>query len=278
MFLVIARTDTIEPRWQAGRYGVQLLGVDFSQLKPGNSVAIDGETLGYPIERLADLPPGDYFIQAVLSKYTQFKRSDGKTIWMRNDQWEGQNWRSSPGNIASEVKKLTVRAGQRQTVKIEVTSQQRNLMELVNGTNGRSGEQLHIWSAVFGPIGNDGYFKPLFDKRTREIDSTVAQYWKEQFDLRNYLQTHWKEVGPKLAGKLHVTCGRKDDFAVNVGVYYTEEFLESTRDPYYAGSFDYGERGGHGWSPYSGSQLLRIMSEHITQHAPAGSDVKSWKY
>ena len=51
-----------------------------------------------------------------------------------------------------------------------MTSQQRNYFELVNGTHGRSGEQIDIWSAVFGPIGKDGYFEPLFDKRTGVIN------------------------------------------------------------------------------------------------------------
>ena len=55
-----------------------------------------------------------------------------------------------------------------------MTSQQRNYFELVNGTHGRSGEQIDIWSAVFGPIGKDGYFEPLFDKRTGVINKQVA--------------------------------------------------------------------------------------------------------
>ncbi len=396
MFLAIARTDTIEPRLRVGRYGVQLFGVDFEQLQPGSAVTIDETTLGYPIERLSELPPGDYRIQAVLHKYTKFERSDGRTLWMHMDQWEGQDWRYSPGNLVSEVKKLTVSPGQNETIKIEVTrvlppieipkdtkwvkrikiqskiltkfwgqpiylgatvllpkgyddhpsvhyptiydqghfthappfrfrengdfykewtsedlprfiavtlqhpspyfddsyavnsanngpygdavhqelipeiekrfrcipqayahvltggstggwesfalqvfypdfyagtwsfspdpldfrnvegidiykdknafykqhdwytvptintrspetgeailtSQQRNRMELVHGTKGRSGEQLDIWSAVFGPVGDDGYSKPLFNKSTGEIDSTVAQYLEGTF-------------------------------------------------------------------------------------------------
>ena len=50
---------------------------------------------------------------------------------------------------------------------IRQTAQQRYWMELVNGTHGRSGTgQQDIWQAVFGPIGSDGYFKPLVDSRT----------------------------------------------------------------------------------------------------------------
>ncbi len=55
-----------------------------------------------------------------------------------------------------------------------LTSQQRNAFELVSGTRGRSGEQFDIWSAVFGPLGEDGYFRPLFDKRTGALDRSVA--------------------------------------------------------------------------------------------------------
>jgi hypothetical protein len=493
MFLAISRRDTVEPRMRVGRYGVQLFGVDFEQLRPGTPVTIDGLTLGYPVKHIPELLPGDYLVQAILNKYTEFKRADGHILWMHMDQWEGQDWRWSPGNVVSEVKKLTVRKGQKETVTLEVTkvlppietpmdtrwvkririqssiltkfwgqpiylgatvllpkgyeehpsvfyptlydqghfstappfhfrengefykewtsddlprfivvtlqhpspyfddsyavnsanngpygdaihtelipeierqfrciprsyalvltggstggwesfalqvfypdfyggtwsfapdpldfrnveginiykdrnafykthewytvpttntrspetgepmltSLQRNTMELVHGTKGRSGEQLDIWSAVFGPVGDDGYFKPLFNKSTGEIDSTVALYWKEHFDLRNYLQTHWKEIGPRLVGKLHVFCGRMDDFFLNFGAYFTEEFLESTRDPYYAGSCTYGAKGGHGWRPFSNAQLLRIMADHISQNAPPGSDVKSWKY
>ncbi len=83
---------------------------------------------------------------------------------------------------------------------IRQTSEERNHFELVNGTHGRSGEQLDIWSAVFGPLGEDGYFEPLFDKRTGEMNPAVAQYWKDHYDLRYYLEKNWYTVGPKLTG------------------------------------------------------------------------------
>ena len=54
---------------------------------------------------------------------------------------------------------------------IRQTSEERNRFELVNGTHGRSGEQIDIWSAVFGPLGEDGYFDPLFDKTNRRHES-----------------------------------------------------------------------------------------------------------
>jgi hypothetical protein len=163
---------------------------------------------------------------------------------------------------------------------VQFTSRQRNYYELVMGTKGRSGEQLDIWSAVFGPLGEDGYFKPLFDKRTGEIDPEVALYWKENYDIRHYLETNWESVGPKLVGKLHIIAGDMDNFYLNVGCYYLEEFLESTTDPYYEGSFTFGARGSHGYRPeeLSGLKLYRVMAVHITENAPPGENTGSWKY
>jgi len=486
MFLIITKTDSIEPRLQVGRYGTQFFGVDFENLKPGQSVTISASTLGYPVNAFNDIAPGNYYVQAVLCKYTEFKRSDGHTLWMHMDQWEGQDWRSSPGNAYSKVQKVginetdsygvaltadkvippievpadtkwvkhikirsellskfwgqsiyigatillpngydenpgkhyptiyqeshfslnapfrfnddpensfykdwtsdgfpefiavtlqhptpyfddsyavntvnngpygdaiqqelipeiekqyrcipegwarlltggstggwesfavqvfypdfyggtwslypdpldfrnveginiyadknafykehewykvpTINTRDRVTGEARLTSQQRNTMELVNGTKGRSGGQLDIWSAVFGPVGDDGYFKPLFDKSTGVIDPSVAQYWKENFDLRYYLEKNWTTVGPKLVGKLNVFCGRNDDFFLNFGVYYMEDFLTKTTNPNYAGSFTYGERGGHGWQPYSDGQLIRVMDAYLKKTHPS---------
>lgn len=492
MFLVISKDDSIAPRLKVGRYGTQFFGADFENLPPGAAVVIDSTTLGYPIERLIELPAGTYYIQAVINKYTRFERADGHTVWMHNDQWEGQNWRRSPGNVYSPVQKVRLDPQRNQTIRLQVTevippiqiprdtkwvkrfkikstvlstfwgrpiylgatvllprgyeehpdvryptvyqhghfslrapfrfetdsafaaawksedfprfiavtlqhptpyfddsyavnsanngpygdaihqelipeierrfrtipsayarvltggstggwiafalqvfypdfyggcwafapdpldfrnveginiyqdrnafykehewyrvpiintrshqtgeailtSRQRNMMELVNGTRGRSGQQLDIWCAVFGPVGDDGYFKPMFDKHTGEIDPEVAQYWKENYDLRYYLSRNWEKIGPKLVGKLHVICGHYDNFFLNFGVYFMEEFLEQTRNPYYAGSFTYGARGGHGWRPYSNAHLLRMMAEHIAKNAPPGAKTQAWK-
>src|SRR6185437_15129142 len=119
MFLVISRTDSIEPRLQVGRYGTQFFGVDFENLQPSKEVIVDGTILGYPINNLKDVPAGEYYIQAVLNKYTEFKRSDGHTLWMHMDQWEGQDWRRSPGNLYSKVQKITINQESRQSIKLE---------------------------------------------------------------------------------------------------------------------------------------------------------------
>lgn len=495
MFLIITKKEKKEPRFQVSRYAPQLFGLDFKNLQPGETVTIDSTTLGYPINKLCDLPPDEYFVQAVLNKYTKFERKDGHVVWMHMDQWEGQRWNRSPGNIYSKVKKLSLDPKKDQMVHLKVnqvippveippdtqwvkrfkiksrlltefwgqpiylgatvllpkgyqehpethyptlyqhghfslrapfgfkeeeknefyhqwispdfprfivvkiqhptpyfddsyavnsanngpygdaihqelipeiekrfrtipqsyarvltggstggwisfalqvlhpdfyggtwsfapdpldfrnveginiyedknafykhhdwykvpipntrkpetgeiilTSKQRNTMELVHGTKGRSGQQLDIWSAVFGPVGEEGYFKPLFDKRTGEIDPDVAEYWKKNYDMRYYMETNWDKLAPKLVNKIHVFCGRMDHFYLNVGVYHMEDFLKSLKNPFRVSSFMYGDTGGHGWHPYSSGELFKMMAEHITHHAPPDADTDSWKY
>src|SRR2546425_1922794 len=77
------------------------------------SAVIDGSTLGYPVASLTDIPAGDYRVQALLSVYTEFHRADGHTLWLHDDQWEGQQFNKSPGNLVSEVERvhLDPRAG-----------------------------------------------------------------------------------------------------------------------------------------------------------------------
>ena len=492
MFVIIAKNDEREPRNQVGRTGTPFWGVDVVDLKAGEAAIINDKLIGSPLESLAEIPEGDYYVQALFNKYTKFERSDGHVLWMHKDQWEGQRWRRSPGNIHSEVKKVHIDPkttdkielvvtqvippvevpedtdhvkrikikseilsefwgqpmyigatillprdyetkpdvyypsihyhghfstrppfrfnGEREFDKkwlginfprfiaitfqhpcpyfddsyavnspncgpfgdaihqelipkieeefrcipepyarvltggstggwisfalqvlypdfyggtwsfapdplhfsnvegidiyndenayykihewrkvptpntivpatglVSTTSKQRNYYELACGTKGRSGEQIDIWSAAFGPLGEDGYFKPLFDKVTGAIDPEVAKYWGEHYDMRNYLEKNWLQIGPSLVGKLHVICGDRDNYQLNFGAYKTEEFLESTRNPYYAGTFTYGARGSHGYRPMSSEQLVQIMAQHIMKNTPPG-EKKDWMY
>ena len=140
------------------------------------------------------------------------------------------------------------------------------------GSRGRSGEYLEAWEAAFGPLGADGYPRPLWDRKTGKIDREVAHYWREKgYDLRHYLAENWKTIGPDLIGKIHLYCGDMDDYYFNLPVYMLENFLEGTANPYYAGSFSYGRpMKGHGWHPMNNADLLREMAKHIEKNRPAG--------
>ncbi len=164
------------------------------------------------------------------------------------------------------------------------TMEQMNRYELVQGTHSRSGEQLDTWQAVFSTVGDDGYPKPIFNKRTGEIDHEVAKYWKEHYDLSAIMQRDWKTLGPKLAGKLHLYVGEADTFYLDRAVHLLKDYLESTTDPYYHGTFDFGVRKPHCYAgdfdPAIGlnQHYWPEMVKHMEQTAPAGADLKSWKY
>lgn len=504
VYAIISRDSTREPRLQVGRVGAPLFGHDVERLAPGAPATITGMDLGTPVFDMADIPAGDYWVQPVVNVYSEFKRADGHVLWMHDDQWEGQNWSRSPGNIygtptkvhfdpkVKSVVKLVadkvippiqvaadneyvqrikfqspsltkfwgrpiflgatlllprdyktstisypvnyiqghfglaapygfeqapggrgVAAGARSfkddwmadnfprmiavtfqhptpyfddsyavntanmgpygdalmnelipeiekryrvikepwarwlsggstggweslalqiyhpdffggtwstcpdpvtftdvegvnmykddnaffkkysewqltpTVnsrevngEIRQTAQQRYWMELVNGTHGRSGTgQQDIWQATFGPVGEDGYFKPAVDSRTGKIDHTVTDYWREHYDLLYYLQKNWPTVGPKLVDKIHVYVGNMDSFFLDRATREMEAWMKTTSNPHYEGYFVYGDQKPHCWNgPESNAERLKQMAEHGLRHMPAGTTTPWWKY
>jgi hypothetical protein len=520
VFLFISKSGSTEPRL---RNGATFLGADVHAARPGDAAVIDGSTLGYPAHSLAELPPGDYYVQAVLNVYTEFHRADGHVIWAHMDQWEGQNFSISPGNLVSEPKKLHLDSGGGYNFKIslakslppiappadtqwvkhikfeskllskfwgrpiyvgatvllpkgydthpevsypviwlqghfsydapfgfstepdqpgakswarqreEWTAQHLNNMpEPPPGThyngalmNVESGYEFYqAWnagnfprmiavtfqhptpyfddsygvnSATVGPygdaimnelipsveerfrtirqsyarvltggstggwgalaiqlyhpdffggtwsfypdpvdfrryyggvdlykddnaftekpgrvfagggesnrktsqlirvldtqdagfewdkltaVGSDGYPKPVWDLATGKIDRQVVQYMREQnYDLREFLDRSWPRIGSQLVGKIHVYIGDEDNGYANLAVYMLEDFLENTKNPYYAGSFQYGRpMKGHGWQPTTNAELVRTMSKQIEEHAPATEKTAAWQY
>jgi len=505
VFIMISRTNNREVRLQVSRTGIPLFGLDVEELAPGETAVIDGSTLGAPVDSLKDIPPGDYFVQALVSIYTQFHRSDGHVLWLHNDQWEGQQFNRSPGNLVSKVMKVHLDSATGYTIKLDTkdvlppievppdtkwvkrikfesklltefwgrpiylgatillpkdyednpglyypvdyvqghfslsapyrfrtedpgkkdprgrqgyelykawvsdnfprmilvtfqhpcpyfddsyavnsancgpygdaimtelipeiekkfriirepyarvveggstggwecaalqifhpdffggcfsycadpidfrdveainiyedtnafyreyewrkvmtpnrrnpdgslvyTSKQKNTWELVRGTHGRGGEQSDAWQAVYGPVGKDGYTKPLFDKVTGKIDPTVAQYWKEHYDLRYYLERNWSTVGPKLVGKLYFFTGDMDSYYQNNAIHLMEDFLAQTKNPHYKGFFWYAPRKPHCWSgPWDAAGRLKFIATHIATHFPSDVETSWWKY
>ena len=122
-YLFIARTDRAEPRQQAGarRTSEPFFGVDVADLRPGQPVTFDKGVLGFPLESLAQLPAGEYFVQGLLLPYTRFTRSDGHTIWAHMDAGEGQRWNAAPGSLVSEARKVRIDPASRTPITIELT-------------------------------------------------------------------------------------------------------------------------------------------------------------
>lgn len=168
------------------------------------------------------------------------------------------------------------------------TQRDANYMELAQGDLGRSGGQYDIWAAVFGPVGQSGYPQPLYDKLSGDIDRDVAAYWREHFDLSYIIARDWDTLAPKLRGKIHIYVGSADTYYLTDSVYFAQERLESLQPPY-DGSVAYGERAEHCWNgdpklanAYSrlhyNFQYLPVILERIAKSAPAGADLRSWRY
>jgi hypothetical protein len=487
-YVMIARTDSREPRLQIGRTGEPFFGRDVEGLRAGEAAIIDGTDLGWPVEALAELPDGEYYVQGFVNVYSEFERADGFTVWMHDDQWEGQHFNISPGNLYSDVQRIRLDADEGYTVRlvadhvissveipahtewvesfrfesptltafwgrpiylgatvllprdyhdetieypvlyrqghfslaeplegqvredwveedfprmlvvtfqhptpyfddsyavnsvnvgpygdailqelipeierryriikqpwarlldggstggweslalqvyhpdffggtwsycpdpvtftnvegvnvyedenafyknrgwfnvptintrevngdVRLTSAQRNRFELVSGTRGRSGQQLDIWAAVYGPVGEDGFFAPLYDKRTGVIHKEIAEYWRENFDLLHYMKTNWSWLGPKLVGKIRVYTGDMDNFYLNNAVLEMEAWMKTTENPHYPGYFSYGRGEGHCYSgPVSMGVRLKEMAQHVMQNQPDLLDTPWWKY
>jgi len=517
VLVVISSSEGREPRFQVGRglSSQPLFGVDVEGLRPDRPAIIDTTTRGWPVESLRGIPAGDYTVQAVLNVYTTFRRADGHTIKAHMDQWEGQRWNTSPGNLMSEPlkvhldpgggvvritltkkmppidppqdtkyvkhvkfrsdilskwwgtdiflgavvvlpegfdehpdarypvaydqghfprtfngfretppeprlegraraaaegryrlfeawksgslgrflivliqhptpfyddsyavnsenngpygdaltqefipriekefraigepwarvvyggstggweslawqifypdlfngvwsfcpdpvdfryfqmvniyeddnafypnsvwKRTPVRPWQRRTDDQVLMSQQdASHLEEVLGTRGRSGDQMDIFMATFGPVGEDGYPRLLYDKWTGVIDKGVVDHWRENYDLRYILERDWKTLGPKLAGKIHLYVGDMDTYFLEEAAFKLKEFLDTTRNPYWGGTFDVGPRQPHcytGAPAYPGQRpeerVLPEMRDRILQTAPRGADVRSWRY
>lgn len=517
IFLFISKDGATEPRLQSP---LILLAADMRGTRPGEPVIVDGATLGFPAHSLHAVPPGDYYVQAVLNVYTEFHRSDGHVVWAHMDQWEGQDFSRSPGNFISEPQKLHLDPGvgynfnlkvekllppvevpadtewvkhikfqskllsqfwgqpiyigatillpkgyeAHPTVRYPVIYLQghfnlgapfgftvepdkpgakswarqreewsaqhlKNMPEPPPGTqyngalmNVESGYEFHqawnssnfprmiavtfqhptpyfddsygvnspnagpygdaimnelipaveehfrtirnpygrvlaggstggwgalalqlyysdffggVWSfypdpvdyrryyegvdlynddnafnekpgrvfagggeknrhmsalvAVLGtqdavfewdkltPVGANGYPRPVWDLATGKIDKEVVQYMKEHNDLREFLDRNWSRIGPQLVGKLHFFCGDEDDGYANLSLYLLEDFLEGTKNPYYAGSFQYGRPiKGHGWQPTTNAQLVETMDQYVAARIPAAD--RTWHY
>ncbi len=510
VFVMISKNDKVEPRLQAGAYtaSIPFYGLDVNAMKPGEAAVIDGGILGFPVESLRQLPPGEYYVQALLNVYTQVHRKDGHVIWVHMDQWEGQQWNRSPGNLVSEVqrvrldpaagfnlklsltkklppivvppdtewvkrvkiqsklltefwghpmyigatlllpkgyaqnesqrypaiyvqghfglsapfgftptppatpetteqRKARLNRGARETGhefaqawmsddfprmiavtfqhptpyyddsyavnsanngpygdaltkelipyleekfrfiakpearvltggstggwealalqvfhpkffngtwvlypdpvdfryyqmsdvykddnafevpngdwakmirplsrnadgQVTLTMREMCRLEAVLGSNIRSGQQIAAWDAAYGPVGKDGYPRPIWDRLTGKIDREVALYMRDNgYDLRYNLEKNWPTIGKDLAGKIHVYCGDMDNYYLNLAVYLLEDFLKAAENPRAEAVFEYGRpMKPHGWQPFTNAELVRMMAARIGKSAP----------
>src|SRR5262245_11308941 len=115
LLLLVSKDPGAEPRFQItdGAATQQAFGIDVDGWKGSEPAVFDASALGYPLDSLRDLPPGEYTVQALLHKYETFRRADGHTVKLPMDRGEGQQWNRAPGNLYSTPRKVTLdtRAG-----------------------------------------------------------------------------------------------------------------------------------------------------------------------
>ena len=125
MFVMLSVDNSAEPRFQIsdGPNTQLLFGIDVEGASPGDNITVGAEAFGYPIERLADVPEGEYFVQALFHKYEVFHRGDGHTVIMPMDRGEGQHWNLAPGNRYSTPKKMTFNPRKKTNAKIQLENE-----------------------------------------------------------------------------------------------------------------------------------------------------------
>ena len=120
LLLLVSADSSREPRFQISEdlTTQQVFGIDVEGLRPGQEAIVGADAFGYPVRSLAQVPRGEYTVQALLHRYETFKRSDGHTVKLPMDRGEGQQWNRAPGNLYSTPQKITIDPQKSETIKI----------------------------------------------------------------------------------------------------------------------------------------------------------------
>lgn len=214
MLLLISNNDSSEPRLQISEdpNTQQVFGIDVDALKPGEEAILDGKAFGYPVQRLGQIPPGDYWVQGLLHRYETFKRSDGHTVKLPMDRGEGQQWNRAPGNLYSTPQKIKIDPAGNTTIKIALDKiippiEEPKDTKYIKHVKLQSkllsdfwGRPMHLGAHVLLPEGFDshpearyplvifhGHFPSDFDGfREQPPDPNLKPDYSERFHLQGY--------------------------------------------------------------------------------------------
>ena len=229
--------------------------------KPEARVLTGGSTGGWESLALQILHPK--FFNGVWSLYpdpVDFRYYQMSNVYEDDNAFEVPN-----GDWAKLIRPLSRNAdGQ-----VTLTMREMCRLEAVLGSNNRSGQQIAAWDAAYGPVGKDGYPRPIWDRLTGKIDREVALYMRDNgYDLRYNLEKNWSKIGNDLVGKIHVYCGDMDNYYLNLAVYHLEDFLKAADSPKAEAVFEYGRpMKPHGWQPFTNAELVRMMAARINKTA-----------
>ncbi len=124
VYVIIARDDRREPRFQARPRGVPIWGKDVRDFSGGDRVVLssdDDAVVGYPLASLEDIPAGEYYVQAFLNVYTTFARSDGHLVEMHLNSGAGQSPFRAPGNAYGAVQQVRLDPAAGGTIRLQLS-------------------------------------------------------------------------------------------------------------------------------------------------------------
>ena len=119
LLVIVSKREQPEPRLSVSPQGPALFAIDIEAVQPGQTVTVDERALGYPV-RLAELPKGEYFVQAVVNVYEQVRRADGHTIWVKMNDGQQETFGIAAGNLYSPVQR--VRLEENAHVRLEINN------------------------------------------------------------------------------------------------------------------------------------------------------------
>lgn len=108
LLFIFSKNSSGEPRSQINDALTtqQIFGTDIEGWQPNTTKMISLHAFGYPIEKISDIPAGEYNVQAVFHIYETFHRKDGHVVKLPMDRGEGQHWNQAPGNLYSAPLKI----------------------------------------------------------------------------------------------------------------------------------------------------------------------------
>lgn len=222
LLLMLARHNEEEPRFliNSGPKGQLVFGRNVRDWEAGTPVRIDGTHLGFPIESLAHVPAGTYYVQALLNRYKDFHLADGKVVSLPPDRGEGQQWNRKPGNFYSTPRPITLEAGVAQQIEVildqvvppieppEDTPWVKHVRMRSERLSAFWGEDVYLGAHVLLPRGfedhpearyplmiNHGHFPDDFGGwRTEPPDPDLEPDYSERFDVEGYNRIQQEEA------------------------------------------------------------------------------------
>ena len=213
VLLFLSKNNTEEPRFQISDKSSTgfVFGIDINS-KQSSETIVDNKAFGYPVTSIDQIPPGEYYAQALLHKYETFNLKTGHTVSLPMDRGEGQRWHSAPGNYYSKVKKISLDPTKRKSVKITLdqiipeitppidTKYVKHIKIESKLLSDFWGRPMHLGAHVLLPEGFDdhpearyplmifhGHFPKDFGGfRTSSPDPDLEQDYSERFQLEGY--------------------------------------------------------------------------------------------